>query len=121
MTDRLAQFCGTVRIDAAMVGFALRANDMAATYRALLRHVKYLAAARMILVFNDADYFRNHVPAALNLYPIADLHAEALDLVHVVKRRARYGRAADRDRLQRSDRREFARFVQPAPGCLRFA
>ena len=91
-----------------MVRFAFRANYMAATYRALFRHVKYLVAARMVLVLDHANYFWDHVAAALNLDPVADLHAEAFDLVHVVKRCARYGRTADGDRLQRSDWREFA-------------
>ena len=61
----------------------------------------------MLLVVDDRDNFRNHVPAALNLYPVADLHAETLDLIHVVQRGARYGRAANRNRLQRGNRRQF--------------
>ena len=84
MQNRLAQLRRTLLIHAAMVGFALNPNDMPSANRAMLRHVKRFVPARMILVINDTRDLRDYVAAPLNLNPIADLHTQAFDLVHVV-------------------------------------
>ena len=54
------------------------------------------------------DDFGNDVATALHLHPVADFHAQALDLIHVVKGRVADGGAADRNRRQFGDRRELA-------------
>ena len=97
---------GTIGIDAAMVGLALGAHHVPAAYRTALRHVKFACAAR--LAFIHLDDLRNHVAAAFDQHPVADPHAQPLDLVHVVQRGAAHRSAADRNRLERCDRRELA-------------
>ena len=53
-------------------------------------------------------HFRDDVAPALHFHPVADLHAQALDLVHVVQGGATDCGAADRNRFQLRNRREFA-------------
>ncbi len=62
----------------------------------------------MVFVFDHARDFGDHVAAALDFHPVADLHAQALDLVHVVQGGAADRGAADGHRLQRGHRREFS-------------
>src|SRR5919108_5940441 len=61
----------------------------------------------MIFVLNNARNLWNDIAAALNLDPIPDLHAKALDFIHIVERGTADGRAADGDWLQGSNWREF--------------
>ena len=61
----------------------------------------------MIFVFDHLRDLGDHVAAALDLHPVADLHAQALDLVHVVQGGVADGRAADGNRRQHRHRREF--------------
>ena len=67
-----------------------------------------LSAARVVLVLDHLRDFGNHVAAALHLHPVADLHAQALDFIHVVQGGVADRRAADRDRRQFRYRRELA-------------
>src|SRR5258708_1565841 len=97
MQDRALQLGGAICIDATMVGFAFRADDIASAHRAVLGHREFPVAARVVLVVDDLDHFRNHVAAALDFHPVADSYAEAIDLVHVVERGAGNGGAANRD------------------------
>ena len=90
-----------------MIGFTLGPYHMAAADRAALRHLERLPPARMIFVVENPCDLWNHIAAAFNFNPIADLRAEPFDLVHVVQRGAADGGAADRDRLQLRDRGEF--------------
>ncbi len=62
----------------------------------------------MIFVFDDLRDFGDHVAAALDFDPVADFHAEALDVVHVMQGGAADRGAADGDRLQRRHGREFS-------------
>src|SRR5438552_18296895 len=108
MEDRLPQLGRTFLIDAAMVSLALGAHHMTAADRAALRHLERLAPARLIFVVENPRDLWNHIAAALNFNPVADLHAEPFDLVHVVQRGTADGGAADGNRLQLRNRREFA-------------
>ena len=60
--------------------------------------------ARMILVLDHLRNLGDHVAAALDLHPVADLHAQPLDLVHVVQRGVADGRSADQHRRQHRPR-----------------
>src|SRR6201999_4514752 len=60
-------------------------------------------AAWVILVRNDFGDFGNDVAATLDGDEVADLHAEAFDLVGVVERGAGDGGAADEDGSECSD------------------
>ena len=62
----------------------------------------------MVGVFDNFDDFGNHVAAALDLDPVAELEAQALDEVGVVQRGAADGGAADEDRRQFGDRGQLA-------------
>ena len=86
----LAQARGAVDVDAAIVGFALGADHFAVALRAMRREVKGAAAAWMLLVVDHLDDFGNDVAAAFHFHKVADLEAEALDLVGVVQRGAAY-------------------------------
>src|SRR5579864_1488082 len=97
MQNGFPQLGGTFLIHAAMVSLALSTNDMSATNGTLLRHVKRFVSARMIFIVEHTCDFGDHVAAALDFDPVADLHSQSLDLVHVVKGRAAHGRAADRN------------------------
>src|SRR4051812_13668793 len=71
-----------------MVGFAGRAHYLGAARRALLRHLEFSPRTFVlgILRLGDLHDFGDDVAAALDLHPIADAHAEALNLVGVVQR-----------------------------------
>src|SRR5579864_8792124 len=90
-----------------MVGLAFNSHDLAATLGAMLGHSELFVAARMLLVFDHAHHFGDDVAAALDHDPVADLHAQTLDLISVVQRRARDRGPADRNGLERRDGREF--------------
>src|SRR5437667_2255576 len=92
-----------------MIGFTLGPYHMAAADRAALRHLERLAPSRMIFVVENPCDLGNHIAAALDFDPVADLPAEPFDLVHVVQRGAADGGAADRNRLQLRDWGEFPR------------
>src|SRR5204863_10142211 len=100
MQNGLAQLGRTVGVDAAVIGFAFGAHNLRAAFRTSLRHVESLVSAGMIFVFDYLGDFGNDVSTTLYLHPIADLDAEALDLVHVMKSRVANGGAANRDRSQ---------------------
>ena len=63
----------------------------------------------MIFILDDLRNFWNHVTAALHLHPVADLYAQALDLVHVMQRGVANGCAADQNWSQHRHRRQFPR------------
>src|SRR6266567_5380135 len=65
-------------------------------------------AAGMVFVVQHTRDFGDYVAAALNFHPVANLHSQPLDLVHVVERSAAHCSATDGNRLQRRDRGEFA-------------
>src|SRR6476660_4485757 len=91
-----------------MIRLAFGANNMPSAYRASFRHVKELVPARMVLVFDHPIDFGDDVAAALDFYPVANLHSQALDFVHVVESGAADGSSPDGDRFQRRNRREFS-------------
>ena len=95
MEQALAQLCGAVGVDAAVVDFALDADDFAVAFGAMSGEVEGPRSPGMVCVLNDFDYFGDHVAAALDLDPVADEQAEALDEVGVVERGAADGGAAD--------------------------
>ena len=106
MQQAFAQLGGTVGVDAAVVHLAFGADYGALTLRTFCRKNKSLLTARMFRIFQNLDDFGNHVAAALDLDPVAELEAEALDEVGVVQRGAADGGAADEDRRQLGDRSE---------------
>src|SRR5579862_2025056 len=63
----------------------------------------------MLFVFDNARDFGNDIAAALNLDPVINLYAEALNFVHVVQGGAADGGAADGNGLEPCDRSEFSR------------
>src|ERR1035441_6625229 len=97
MQNRSLQFRRTIRVYAAMIGLARRPDHVPAAHRTMLRHLKGLVTPRMLLVLDNLHDLRNHIAAALDLNPIANLYAQFLDEVHVVQRGARYRCASDRD------------------------
>src|SRR5215472_11420940 len=103
------QFGRTGRIDTTMIGLALHAHHVAAALGATLRHLEGLVAARVILVVDDFNDFRNYVAAALDQDPISDFDPQALDLILVVQGSTADCGSADRNRLQRSDGGELPR------------
>src|SRR6266404_5214545 len=108
MQNRSLEFRGTIRIDAAMVGFARCADYIPLAYRTMLGHLETLVSPGMRVVIDHFHDFGNHVAAALHLYPVADSDPEAFNLVHVVQGRARDRRAADRHRLEPCHRSQFS-------------
>src|SRR5437764_15151470 len=99
MQECFARLGRTGDVHAAMVGLTLDAHHVPATFRAALRHVEFLVPARMLLVLDYLDDFGNHVAAALYRYPVADLHAQPLNLVGIVQRGAGDSGASDAHRL----------------------
>ena len=97
MQDGLPQFGRTIRIDAAVIHLAFRPHNLGSTHRTLLRHFKFfkVGRTRMVFIINHLRHFRNYIPAALHLHPVANLHAQALDLIHVVQRGISHRCAAD--------------------------
>src|SRR5215467_12769468 len=91
-----------------MIGLALGPHHIAAAYRTVLWHDELSRAPRMLAIVNDARDLRDHVSAALDFDPVAYLHTQALDLVHVVQRGAAHGRASDGHRLQLRNWRELS-------------
>ena len=97
--DALAQLRRAVGVDAAVVGFAFDADDVASAFGAAFGHVKLAVSARVVLVVDNLHDLRNNVAAALDQDVVADLDAEIVDEVHVVQRGAGDGGAADEHRL----------------------
>ncbi len=93
MQNRAEKFCGTVSIDAAIIDFTLHSHSFRVAYQARLGRRNILISARMILI--HFDHFRDHVAAPLDANPVADLYAEAFNLVHVVQSSIADGCAAD--------------------------
>ena len=89
-----------------MVRLARRSHYIAAAHRAMRGHLELVVAARMFLILHHFHHFRNHIAAAFHLDPVADLHSQPLDLIQVVQGGARNGRPANRNRLQRGNRRQ---------------
>src|SRR3954471_3281216 len=83
-----------------MIRFPFDTDDIATALRAVFGHMEALAPAWMILVVDDTHDFWDHVTTALHHYPVADLHPQALDLVHVVQSGAAYGCSSDEHWLQ---------------------
>ena len=108
MQNGFTQLRRTIGVHAAVVHLPFGANHVPAANRTPLRHMKFSVAARMILIVDYARDFGNHVPSALDLDPVADLHAQAINLVHVVERGAADRGSTDGNRLQGRDRREFS-------------
>ena len=63
----------------------------------------------MIFIVDDLGDFGDDIATALDLEPIPDLHAEALDFVHVVEGGVADGSAADRNRSEHGNRCELSR------------
>src|SRR4029077_1072277 len=95
-----------VGVDAAVINLALGADNFVSADRALNGILDLFFPARMIFV--DLDNLWNHIATALYSDPVADLHAEAPNLVHVMQGRVANGRPADQNRHQFRDRRQFA-------------
>ena len=89
-----------------MIGLALGAHHVSATLRTALGHVKLARAARLVL--QHLDDLGNDVATALHRDPVADAHAQPLDLVHVVQGGAAHRGSANRYRLQRGHRRQLS-------------
>ncbi len=66
------------------------------------------ATARVVCILDHLHNFRNHIAAAFDLDPVADLYSEAFDLIHVVQRCARNRRAANWNRFQPCNGRQLA-------------
>src|SRR5271165_3316051 len=99
MQNRPLQFRRAIRIHTAMVGLARSTHHVAAAYRTMLGHFELLMTARMVFILDDFHNFWNDIAAAFHLNPVADLHAQLLDEVHVVQGGARNRRAADWNRF----------------------
>src|SRR6185437_6201481 len=95
MQDRLPQLRWAIRIHAPMVRLALGAHHLAAAHRALRWHVEPLMPAGVGIIIYNPYNLRDHIAAAFHFHPIADLHAEPLDLIHVVKSGTAHSRPAD--------------------------
>src|SRR5580704_2630356 len=107
MEDRPEQLGWAVGVDAAVIHFALGADDLGAAYRTFLGHDERLVPARTVFVCDDLGDFRDNVAAPLDLHPVADFHAQALDLIHIVQRGIAHRGAADQHWGQFGDWREF--------------
>ncbi len=92
-----------------MIGFAFGAHYIAAADWAMLGHLERLVTARVLRVLDDLHDFRNHVAAALDFDPVADLDAKLVDEIHVVQGRARDHGATNWHRLEPRDRGELSR------------
>ena len=92
---------GTVGIDAAAGGLALLAHHLAAADGAMGGHAERLPVRAL---GGDADHFGNDVAGAFDHHLVADLQAEALDLILVVERGAGDGDAADLHGFEVGDR-----------------
>ena len=99
---------GAIDVDAAVVGLAFGAVDLAVADGAVFGEVEFFVAARVLGVFDDFDDFGDDVAAALDFDVVADEEAEALDLVGVVESGAGDGGAADGDGCEDGDRGELA-------------
>ena len=88
-----------VRVDAAVHGLALEADDLAAAGRAVVGHAE-LALAAVAPRQHGPDDLRNHVAGALDDHVIADADVLELDHVLVVQRRHAHDHAAHGDRLE---------------------
>src|SRR5436309_11895554 len=108
MQNRFSQLGRAFLIHAAMVRFPLDTYDIAAAYRAVLRHHEMACATGMLAVVNYACDLGDDIAPTLDLHPIADLHAQPLDLIHVVERGPAYGGSADGHRLEFRDWRELS-------------
>src|SRR4051812_19134119 len=108
MQNALTQLGWASRIHAAMICFAFHTHHMAAALGAPLWHMEYLVAARVLFVGNNFHDFGNHVTAAFDHHPIADLHLQPIYLILVMKRCSRDRGAANRYRLERGYRRQLS-------------
>ena len=97
-----------VRGHAARDDLAFGARDDAAAHGTLPWEAESLLRARAARR-DDAQDLRDDLAALLYVHPVADLHAQALDLVLVVQRRARDHRARELHRREHGDRGERAR------------
>ena len=106
--DAAPDACRAGRVDAAMVGFARCALHLRTADGTLLREGEALGAAWMILVGRDLDYFWDHVAATLHAHKVAREAARAAQSrPHVWSVARADGDAADRDRREHGDGREF--------------
>jgi hypothetical protein len=94
---------GTVGVDAAARRCTLGADNVAVTDRALRWHPERMA---VFALFEYADYFGDHVAGAFDENDVADLNAQAFDLIFVVQSGSRDSNTTDADRLQDSGRRD---------------
>src|SRR5438270_4175476 len=91
-----------------MIGFAFHTHHVAAAFGTPLRHMKYLVAARMVFIGNNFHDFGNHVTAAFDHYPVADLHFQTINLILIVKRGSRHRGTPDGNGLERGYRRQLS-------------
>src|SRR5690349_15683762 len=108
MQNGLSQLGWTLLIHTAMVGFAFGTDNMPAADWTSVRHFERLVPARVAFVLNYPRDLGDNVATAFDFDPIADLHAQALNLIHVVQCRAAHGRTADGHRFQFRYWREFS-------------
>src|SRR3989344_6023222 len=107
MIQRFAPNRGTCFVDALVGDFLAPSYDGVATYGALFWKFKNFLFAGSQLG-NYLFYIRNHITGTANDDRVPYFDAEPFDLVFIVERGARYGRAADLNRLQNRDRRQRA-------------
>ena len=81
--QRLLELGRTRRVDAAVGDLAFGAKNFAAAHRAFLGDAEFAPVGRTLHHF---DHLRDHLAGALDEHRVADLDAQALDLVHVVER-----------------------------------
>src|ERR1019366_10633070 len=94
-------------VDTAVVALFRGSGDFRSAPGTLLRRLDICLASRVLLVVDDLGDFGDDVAAALDLDPIANLHAQAPNLIHVVQRGIADGRAPNGNRGQLGHGREF--------------
>ena len=99
---------GARGVNAAPVDFAFGADEIGVADGAAFGEDDFFFTARVVLVRNDFRDFGDDVPAAFDRDEVADLYAEAFDLIGVVECGARDGCAADEDGSECGDGRDLA-------------
>src|SRR5580658_3626640 len=108
MEELAGDACGACGVDAAPVNFALGADEIGAADGAAFREDNFFLAARVIFVVDDLGDLGDDVSATFDGDEVADLYAEAFDLVGVVKCGACDGGATDEDGRECGDGRDLA-------------
>ena len=89
---------------AAQLHLALRADQRRFAYRTDRRRLDDLDIGRT-LIERNANHLRDHVACTTHPYHVTNAHAEALDLIHVVKRGVGNRDPTHEHGVQPSDRR----------------